>query len=86
MEEPKRQRTPYRIFLTYALINLYLWRLSGDMKIAATIFGILIGIFLIVSGTLLPLDIIISILLVCMGAIVITASITYLDYIISYRR
>jgi energy-converting hydrogenase Eha subunit C len=56
------------------------------MKIAATIFGILIGIFLIVSGTLLPLDIIISILLVCMGAIVITASISYLDYITSYRR
>jgi len=52
----------------------------------ASFFGILIGIFLIVSGTLLPLDIIISILLVCMGAIVITASITYLDYITSYRR
>jgi len=57
-----------------------------QMKIAATIFGILIGIFLIVSGTLLPLDIIISILLVCMGAIVITGSIACLDYITSYRR
>ena len=52
----------------------------------ASFFGILIGIFLIVSGPLLPLDIIISILLVCMGAIVITASIAYLDYITSYRR
>jgi hypothetical protein len=56
------------------------------MKIAATIFGILIGIFLIVSGTLLPLDIIISILLVCMGAVIIAGSIAFLDYITSYRR
>ena len=86
MEEPKRQRTPYRIFLTYSMINLYLWKLSGDMKIAATIFGILVGIFLIVSGTLLPLPTTVSILVVCMGAIVITASISYLDYITSYRR
>jgi len=56
------------------------------MRIAATIFGILVGIFLIVSGTLLPLPTTVSILVVCMGAIVITASISYLDYITSYRR
>tara|TARA_A100000172_G_scaffold51927_1_gene32756 strand:- start:8435 stop:8596 length:162 start_codon:yes stop_codon:yes gene_type:complete len=51
------------------------------MKIAATIFGILIGIFLIISGTLLSFDIAISILLVCKGAIAVVASLLYLDYI-----
>ena len=56
------------------------------MKLAATIFGILIGIFLIISGTLLPFDIYVSIAIVCMGAVIITGSIAYLDYIISYRR
>ena len=57
-----------------------------QMKIAATIFGILIGIFLIISGTLLPFDIYVSIAIVCMGAVIITGSIACLDYITSYRR
>ena len=56
------------------------------MKIAATIFGILVGIFLIISGTLLPFDIYVSIAIVCMGAVIITGSIAFLDYITSYRR
>ena len=56
------------------------------MKVTATIFGILIGLFLIVSGTLLPFDITISILIVCIGAFIIAGSIACLDYITSYRR
>jgi len=56
------------------------------MKIAATIFLILIGLCFIVSGTLLPFGITISILIVCIGAVIIAGSIACLDYITSYRR
>lgn len=55
-----------------------------SLKIVATIFGILVGIFLIVSGTLLPLPITISILMVCMGATTIAACVAYIDYLTSY--
>jgi hypothetical protein len=55
------------------------------MRIAATIFGILVGIFLIVSGTLLPLPTTVSILLVCMGAATIAACVAYIDFVTSYK-
>jgi hypothetical protein len=55
------------------------------MRIVATIFGILVGLFLIVSGTLLPLPTTISILIVCMGAATIAACVAYIDYITAYK-
>jgi len=55
-------------------------------KIKFKVFGLLVGLFLIVSGILLPFDIYISTLLVVMGAVMITACIACLDYITSYRR
>jgi hypothetical protein len=55
------------------------------MRIAATIFGILVGMFLIVSGTLLPLPTTVSILVVCMGATTIAACIAYIDFVTSYK-
>ena len=66
------------------LTNLLRWR-SNNMRIAATIFGILVGIFLIVSGTLLPLPTTVSILLVCMGAATIAACVAYIDFVTSYK-
>jgi len=58
----------------------------NTILLAATVFGLLVGLFLIVSGILLPFDIYISTLLVVMGAVMITACIACLDYITSYRR
>ena len=59
---------------------------KNTMLLAATVFGLLVGLFLIVSGILLPFDIYISTLLVVMGAVMITACIACLDYLTSYRR
>ena len=56
------------------------------MKIAATIFGILLGIALLILGTLLNININVSIAMVCAGAAIITGSISCLDRAISYRR
>ena len=56
------------------------------MRIAATIFGILVGIFLIVSGTLLPLPTTVSILVVCMGAVIVAACIAYIDFVTTYKE
>jgi len=48
---------------------------KNTMLLAATVFGLLVGLFLIVSGILLPFDIYISTLLIVMGAVMITACI-----------
>jgi hypothetical protein len=56
------------------------------MKIAATIFGISLGIALLIIGTLLYINIYVSILIVCAGVAIITSSIYCLDRAISYRR
>jgi hypothetical protein len=58
----------------------------NTILLAATVFGMLVALFLIVSGILLPFDIYISTLLVVMGAVMITACIACLDYLTSYRR
>ncbi len=55
------------------------------MRIAATIFGILVGLFLILSGTLLPLPTTVSIIVVCMGAATIVACVAYIDFLTSYK-
>ena len=54
-------------------------------KIAVTL-GILVGIFLILSGTLLPFELILQMLLSLMGLIIIIACIVYLDYTICNNK
>tara|TARA_R110000744_G_scaffold236952_1_gene354473 strand:- start:758 stop:949 length:192 start_codon:yes stop_codon:yes gene_type:complete len=48
----------------------------------APVFGILIGIFLILSGIFLPFHTTLQVLLSLMGLAVIVACIVYLDYVI----
>ena len=54
-------------------------------KIAVTL-GILVGIFLILSGTLLPFELILQMLLSLMGLIIIIACRVYLDYTICNNK
>ena len=54
-------------------------------KIAVTL-GILVGIFLILSGTLLPFDLTLQVLLSLMGMVIVVACIVYLDYVICNNK